>query len=282
MLKNDNIEMQSYEVLSRFRVKEGDHSVHYYEVKYEDGTIDTIPGEFAIAIRDEDKPCEQCGSIPRKIGRRLCQKCLDTETWGENVIVKRNKKNETVSVRGYSEEIKAEVFLERSSRAKRLLLTVKPIDKVRVAVPPGESFHSASNFAIENHSFISNWLDYYRDSNATHVCKTPDESELLNIKTKLKDRVVHLATLHNFHYNKLTFKSMYSRWGSCSKNNNINLNILMYQLSDEIQDYLILHELMHTKIRNHGKDYWQALDKIIGDSRILDRKLKYNYLLYKK
>ena len=56
----------------------------------------------------------------------------------------------------------------------------------------------------------------------------------------------------------------------------------MYQLSEKIQDYLILHELMHTKIRNHGNDYWQALDKITGDSRKLDKKLKYDYLLYKE
>ena len=273
---------QSYEVLRRFRVKEGDHSVHYYEVKYEDGTIDTIPGEFAIAIQDEDEPCEQCGAIPRKIGRRLCQKCLDIEIWGENVIVKRNKRNETISVRGYSEEIKAELLLERSSRAKRLLLTVKPIDKVRVAVPLGVSFHSASNFARENHLFISKFLNYYRNSDAKHVYKIPDENQIKDIKNRLKDRVVHLSSLHGFEYNKLTFKIMYTRWGSCSKNNNISLNILMYQLSDKIQDYLIYHELMHTRIRNHGKDYWQALDKIIGDSRILDRKLKYDYLLYKE
>jgi len=278
----NRLEQQSYEVLSRFRVRENGHDVHYYEVKFEDGTTDIMPGFFANAIRDEDEPCIQCGNKPRKRGRKICQNCMDIEIWGENAFIERDEENEIKSIRGYIDKIGEEVFLERSCRAKRIVITIRPMAKVRVAVPKDEKFSVACRFAMENHSYITNYLKYYRESKAKHIYKKPEEKELPSINRRIRERVSHLAKLHGFQYNKLTLKSMYTRWGSCSKKNNISLNILMYQLSEEIQDYLILHELMHTKIRNHGNDYWQALDKITGGSRKLDKKLKYDYLLYKE
>ena len=59
-------EQQSYEVLRRFRVRENGHDVNYYEVEFEDGTMDVLPGMFAYAIQDEDAPCIYCGNTTRK------------------------------------------------------------------------------------------------------------------------------------------------------------------------------------------------------------------------
>ena len=56
----NRLEQQSYEVLRRFRERENGHAVHYYEVEYEDGTTDVLPGMFAYAYQDEDEPCIYC------------------------------------------------------------------------------------------------------------------------------------------------------------------------------------------------------------------------------
>ena len=88
----------------------------------------------------------------------------------------------------------------------------------------------------------------------------------------------------DYDFVKYNGKSKVSRDSFYKRNDRIFFVKLIrkYKSKEEIQDYLILHELMHTKIRNHGNDYWQALDKIIGGSRKLDKKLKYDYLLYKE
>ena len=52
---------------------------------------------------------------------------------------------------------------------------------------------------------------------------------------------------------------MTSRWGSCSSKNNISFNNLMYHLDNDLQDYIIKHELLHTKIKNHSNIYKKAI-----------------------
>jgi predicted metal-dependent hydrolase len=45
-------------------------------------------------------------------------------------------------------------------------------------------------------------------------------------------------------------------------------------------DYVILHELMHTRIRNHSLRFWKALGKLIENPKKIDRELnQYDFLL---
>ena len=73
---------------------------------------------------------------------------------------------------------------------------------------------------------------------------------------------------------------MKSRWGSCSAKNNISLNILMSHLPKRLQDYIIIHELVHTLIKNHSENYWTFLDKVTGNAKGLHKELKENYTFY--
>ena len=72
---------------------------------------------------------------------------------------------------------------------------------------------------------------------------------------------------------------MKTRWGSCSAKNNINLNMLIMYLPKHLQDYIILHELVHTRIKNHSNHFWNVLDGIVGDARGMNKELKLNYTL---
>ena len=76
----------------------------------------------------------------------------------------------------------------------------------------------------------------------------------------------------------LIIKNAKTRWGSCSSINNINLNLHLMRLSDELIDYVILHELVHTKIKNHQKEFWDLLNIVSGDAKGLDRELKKYYI----
>ena len=93
-------------------------------------------------------------------------------------------------------------------------------------------------------------------------------------KEYLPRRVKALAIDHNFNYQKLTIKNTKSRWGSCSFDNNINLSLHLMRISNELIDYVILHELVHTKVKNHSSKFWQTLEKHCPNSKILDKELK--------
>ena len=81
-------------------------------------------------------------------------------------------------------------------------------------------------------------------------------------KKILPPRINELALKHGFQYNKITIRNNKRNWGSCSSKNNISLNLQMMKLPDELIDYILLHELVHTKIKNHGPQFWARLDEL--------------------
>ncbi len=93
-------------------------------------------------------------------------------------------------------------------------------------------------------------------------------------KNYLPLRVKELAEKYKFKYKNVAIKNAKTRWGSCSFINNINLSIHLMRLPDHLIDYVILHELVHTKIKNHSRDFWQLLDIVSGNAKKLDREVK--------
>jgi len=91
----------------------------------------------------------------------------------------------------------------------------------------------------------------------------------------LPPRLKDLARQHGFTYNKITIRNNKRNWGSCSPANNISLNLQMMKLPDKLIDYILLHELVHTRIKNHGERFWQELNRLTDNkARELAREVK--------
>lgn len=69
-------------------------------------------------------------------------------------------------------------------------------------------------------------------------------------------------------------KRMKSRWGSCNQDHVITLNIALVRLPRELAEYVVYHELAHTKHLNHGKDFWQEVEKSLPDYKQRRKTLK--------
>ncbi|MDR2911644.1 MAG: M48 family metallopeptidase [Bacteroidales bacterium] len=101
--------------------------------------------------------------------------------------------------------------------------------------------------------------------------------EAINI---LPARLNKLAGQFGFSFNNVTVRNNKHNWGSCSSRNNISLNLQMMKMPDELIDYILLHELVHTKIKNHGPVFWEKLNEITGNNaRALAKKTK-QYSVY--
>ena len=55
------------------------------------------------------------------------------------------------------------------------------------------------------------------------------------------------------------------RWGSCDRSGTIRLNWRIIQAPMRLVDYVVVHELVHLRHRGHGRDYWQALGRVMPD-----------------
>lgn len=59
----------------------------------------------------------------------------------------------------------------------------------------------------------------------------------------------------------IKIKNMKSRWGSCTVNNGINLNIRLAYAPKDVMAYVIIHELCHMKHKHHQKSFWDEIEK---------------------
>jgi len=92
-------------------------------------------------------------------------------------------------------------------------------------------------------------------------------------KSILPARIAALAAAHGFRYNKIFIKNNRSNWGSCSSKGNINLNLQLMRLPEELQDYVMLHELCHLVHPNHGPEFHKLLSSLCDEKR-LQKELK--------
>ncbi|MDD5094711.1 MAG: SprT family zinc-dependent metalloprotease [Dehalococcoidia bacterium] len=159
------------------------------------------------------------------------------------------------------------VLLQRSERARRLIISVRPSKGVRVAVPRGVSFREAENFVHVKTDWIRKHVQKAKQSECEHESMPLIPIDESAARRKLIGRLQDLAKKHGFTYNKVSIRNQRTRWGSCSTKNNISLNMKLAALPDDLMDYVILHELVHTRVKNHSKAFWEELDRHVGNAK---------------
>lgn len=91
---------------------------------------------------------------------------------------------------------------------------------------------------------------------------------------KLSPRVKKWSKETGLVFKKLRFQQLEKRWGSCTPSNHIILNIDAVKLPWSLIDYVIVHELTHTKVKNHSKEFWSELSKYLPNWKKLDEKVQ--------
>ncbi|MFC1847343.1 M48 family metallopeptidase [Chloroflexota bacterium] len=168
------------------------------------------------------------------------------------------------------------VLFERSKRARRVIISIKPFRGVRIAVPSRVSLHKAEEFVYSKIDWIKMQLEKMKQYEREYNLNSGADDDIDKVKTKsrLTGRLKYLAEKHGFTYNRVYIRNQRTRWGSCSYKDNISLNMKLVKLPDELVDYVILHELVHTHKKDHGKAFWTEMDKLVGDGKGMSSRLK--------
>lgn len=159
----------------------------------------------------------------------------------------------------------------KNSRAKHYRLTVKS-DHVRVTIPRWGSRRKAEEFVESK----KDWLVKNAQSEQNLPPLGDQEIEHLRkiAQRYIPERVEALAAEHGFRFNDIRIKNIRSRWGSCSKQKNLNFSLHLMRVESRYIDYVILHELCHTVQMNHGPKFWNLLESVCPGARELDREMR--------
>ncbi|QDA61664.1 M48 family metallopeptidase [Hymenobacter jejuensis] len=90
---------------------------------------------------------------------------------------------------------------------------------------------------------------------------------------KLPPRVQLWAARTGLAYREVKVRTMAKRWGSCTPTNTILLNPDVIKLPYSLIDYVIVHELCHTKVKDHSKEFWAELARHLPNWKELDARV---------
>jgi len=183
-----------------------------------------------------------------------------------------------------------EVKYIRNPRARNLTIRINQQGEVRVTVPRIVSWRRAEAFFLSKQAWVRKKLDH-RNSKGC-MDSLPSEGEMLRIRGRehviklqggdsgsedaiwrilrkealdyLPGRVAELSEIHGYKITGLKIRRMKTRWGSCTARKSINLNSWLMMIPEALADYVILHELAHTRFPDHGKKFWEELDRATG------------------
>jgi predicted metal-dependent hydrolase len=159
--------------------------------------------------------------------------------------------------------------------ARRMRLTVSAQEIVKLTLPIYIPYFAGTFFIKEQADWIRKTLSAVP---AVEPAIKPSKPELKNLKKaarlKITGLVEHYALLYQVNYRRIAIKDQKTLWGSCSRHGNLNFNWRITLAPEEIQRYVIVHELCHLKEMNHSARFWALVAQAIPDYKTCRKWLK--------
>ena len=148
-----------------------------------------------------------------------------------------------------------EVIVRKNALVSGVKFTVSTSGRLQMSVPKYTCEALARRFLEHNRELIREKLPL-KDPSAQRARDA--KKKLLQKKAKeyLPYRLEYYAKLYGYSYDKLRLSHAGTRWGSCSSNRTISLNIGLMQVPEPLRDYVILHELAHLNHMDHSPAFW--------------------------
>lgn len=169
-------------------------------------------------------------------------------------------------------------WIEEQRAVPKILVDGQPIGKAhRLKIEPSHVLEKISSRVSPGLVKISYPLQKYEASDPAVQAaakKAAIKAMRQQAEKLLPQRTSSLAARHRFKFQDVSIKHLKGRWGSCDSHSNIVFNLFLMQLPWDLIDYVILHELTHTKILKHGPAFWAAMAEILPEAKSQKKRLQ--------
>lgn len=154
-----------------------------------------------------------------------------------------------------------------SERAQRLRIAIYAEGRVVVTQPHSIDDIATEKYVVSKKAWIYKKLEERQGRSANELKNQDKTSDLAKYKVDAyilaRTKVRQWNKLLRFTYSDIVIKDLKSRWGSCSQNGELAFNYRILFLSDELQDYVAVHELCHLQVPNHTGKFWQLVERAL-------------------
>ncbi|HCC83237.1 TPA: hypothetical protein DEP96_00120 [Candidatus Uhrbacteria bacterium] len=175
----------------------------------------------------------------------------------------------------FSDEVPYKIKRYRRSRSVRI--RIDGAGEVRVSAPLRISLRMIAELVKSKMSWIEGVRQKLQLTSAKRVGEGTTAEYKQNKRVALRLVTARLAYF-NAHYNlpigKLSIRNQQSRWGSCNRIGNLSFNYRVVFLPQELQDYLVVHELCHIAEHNHGPAFWKRMQETLPKAKKLRGELR--------
>lgn len=129
----------------------------------------------------------------------------------------------------------------------------------------------------------SSWLAKHLQKREKDMESLREDGEFTELEIKrlqelakeiIPEKVAYYARLMGVTYGRISVRKQKTRWGSCSREGNLNFNCLLMMAPPEVLDYVVVHELSHRLEMNHSVRFWAQVEKVLPDYRTQRKWLK--------
>jgi predicted metal-dependent hydrolase len=165
-----------------------------------------------------------------------------------------------------------EYTIKESARATKMRISVFPTGEVVVVKPRRISIIQVKVFVLSKRVWIVDRIEDMKNKKPS-LMPPPSQYDFLLHKSAARDIAIQKLDQWNefyqFSFSRVEIKNMKTRWGSCSSRKTLCFNYRIVFLSEELQDYLVVHELCHLAEMNHSARFWKQVERAIPNYRIL-------------
>ena len=166
-----------------------------------------------------------------------------------------------------------EVIVRKSPLARGVRFSVSTSGRLQMSVPKYTSDFLAKRFLKANRQLIREQLPI-KDPQNQRARDYQKKVLMKKAREYLPYRLEYYAKLYGYSYEKCRLSHANTRWGSCSSNRTISLNIGLMKVPEVLRDYVILHELAHLNHMDHSKAFWAEVGSHDKNYKNHEKKLK--------
>ena len=166
-----------------------------------------------------------------------------------------------------------EVIVRKSPLARSVKFSISTSGRLQMSVPKHTSDFLAKRFLSRNRKMVREKLPI-KDPAEQRARDYQKKQLAKKAREYLPYRLEYLAKRYGYTYEKCRLTHANTRWGSCSSNRTISLNIGLMKVPEVLRDYVIIHELAHLNHMDHSRAFWAEVGQHDKNYKMHEKKLK--------